>query len=298
MNTCMQTEERNKTMRVLVTGVKGQLGYDVIRHLHMRDIECKGVDIEDFDLTDQKAVKNAVEAYAPDAVVHCAAFTAVDKAEEMQDICRAVNVDGTRNIALACKELNAKLVYLSTDYVFDGKGECFFEPDDPKSPVNFYGLTKLEGEKEVISLVDKHFIVRISWVFGINGNNFVKTMLRLGAERDVVNVVCDQIGSPTYTYDLAALLCDMIQTEKYGIYHATNEGICSWAEFAEEIFAEGGRKAKIHPIPSSEYPAKAARPYNSRMSKEKLVESGFSKLPPWQDALKRYIKELKDSDFL
>jgi len=280
-------------MKVLVTGVKGQLGYDVIRHLKMRGIECKGVDIEDFDLTDEAAVRNAVIAYAPDAVVHCAAFTAVDKAEEMQEVCRAVNVDGTRNVALACKEIGAKMVYLSTDYVFDGKGEQFFEPDDPKAPVNFYGLTKLKGEEEVTSLLSKYFIVRISWVFGLNGNNFVKTMLRLGAERDVINVVCDQIGSPTYTYDLASLLCDMIETEKYGIYHATNEGICAWSDFAAAIMKEGGRKARINPIPSSEYPSRAARPYNSRMSKEKLVEAGFSKLPSWQDALTRYIKELE-----
>lgn len=282
-----------RAMKVLVTGVKGQLGYDVIRHLKMRGIECKGVDIEDFDLTDEAAVRNAVIAYAPDAVVHCAAFTAVDKAEEMQEVCRAVNVDGTRNVALACKEIGAKMVYLSTDYVFDGKGEQFFEPDDPKAPVNFYGLTKLKGEEEVTSLLSKYFIVRISWVFGLNGNNFVKTMLRLGAERDVINVVCDQIGSPTYTYDLASLLCDMIETEKYGIYHATNEGICAWSDFAAAIMKEGGRKARINPIPSSEYPSRAARPYNSRMSKEKLVEAGFAKLPSWQDALTRYIKELE-----
>lgn len=283
-------------MKVLVTGVKGQLGFDVIRHLKLRGVECKGVDIEDFDLTDEAAVREAITAYAPGAVVHCAAFTAVDRAEEMQDVCRAVNVDGTRNVALVCREIGAKMVYISTDYVFDGQGERFFEPDDATAPVNFYGLTKLEGEKAVTALLEKYFIVRISWVFGVNGNNFVKTMLRLGAEREELTVVCDQIGSPTYTYDLAKLLCDMIETEKYGVYHATNEGICSWSEFASAIMKEGKRAAKVTPIPASSYPAKAARPYNSRMSKEKLDEAGFDRLPSWQDALARYIAELAEQE--
>lgn len=282
-------------MKVLVTGVKGQLGYDVIRRLNERNIECKGVDIEDFDLTDAEAVKKAIVDYAPEAVVHCAAFTAVDKAEDMQELCRAVNVQGTHNVAMACKKIEAKMVYLSTDYVFDGKGETPFEPDAPKDPVNFYGLTKLLGENEVTFLLQKYFVVRISWVFGLNGNNFVKTMLRLGKEKDVINVVEDQVGSPTYTYDLASLLCDMIETEKYGIYHATNEGVCSWSDFAAAIMQEGELSTKIHPIPSSEYPAKAARPLNSRMSKKKLEQAGFNRLPSWQDALHRYMMELKSS---
>lgn len=283
-------------MKVLVTGVKGQLGYDMIRRLNERKIECKGVDLEDFDLTDREAVMAAVEAYAPDAVVHCAAYTAVDKAEEMQDVCRAVNVGGTRNIALACRAVGAKMIYLSTDYVFEGKGTEPFEPDSPKKPINFYGLTKLLGENEVTGLLDRYFIVRISWVFGTNGKNFVKTMLRLGKEKESVSVVNDQIGSPTYTYDLAALLCDMLESEKYGIYHATNEGFCAWSDFAAAIMQEGGLSCKVKPIPSSEYPAaKAARPANSRMSKERLVQAGFSRLPSWQDALHRYMIELREN---
>lgn len=283
-------------MKVLVTGVKGQLGYDMIRHLNERKIECKGVDLEDFDLTDHDAVMAAVSAYAPDAVVHCAAYTAVDKAEEMQDACRAVNVGGTRNIALACRAVGAKMIYLSTDYVFEGEGTEPFEPDSPKRPINFYGLTKLLGENEVTGLLDRYFIVRISWVFGLNGRNFVKTMLRLGKEKESINVVSDQIGSPTYTYDLAALLCDMLESEKYGIYHATNEGFCAWSDFAAAIMKEGGLACRVNPIPSSEYPAaKAARPANSRLSKEKLVQAGFSRLPTWQDALHRYMIELREN---
>lgn len=285
-------------MKVLVTGVKGQLGYDVIRRLNERGIENKGVDIDDFDLTDRGAVRAAITAYAPDAVVHCAAFTAVDRAEEMQDVCRAVNVDGTRNVALACRETGAKLVYLSTDYVFSGQGTEPFEPESPKAPVNFYGLTKLLGENEITSLLDRYFIVRISWVFGLNGKNFVKTMLRLGKEKESVSVVSDQIGSPTYTYDLAALLCDMIETDKYGVYHATNEGICAWSEFAAAIMEEGGLSCRVVPISSAEYPSKAARPKNSRMSKEKLTQAGFRRLPPWQDALHRYILELRQAEDL
>lgn len=280
-------------MKVLVTGVKGQLGYDVVKRLNTLGIENKGVDIEDFDLTDENAVLNAVCAYAPDVVVHCAAYTAVDAAEDNRDVCYNVNVLGTRNIAYACRELDAKMVYISTDYVFNGKGENFFLPGDKKEPINWYGETKSQGEDEVMRLIEKFFIIRISWVFGKNGKNFVKTMLRLGAERDELSVVCDQIGSPTYTVDLAKLICDMIATDKFGIYHATNEGVCSWAEFTEEIIAQAGLKAKVNFIPSSQYPSRAARPGNSRMSKEKLMQNGFEKLPTWQDALKRYLEELK-----
>ena len=218
----------------------------------------------------------------------------MERAEEEAALCERVNVDGARNIAAACKKIGAKMVYISTDYVFPGTGERFYETDDPIGPLNVYGKTKLGGELAVQELLERYFIVRVSWVFGKNGNNFVKTMLRLGQERDQVNVVCDQIGSPTYTADLAPLLCDMVATEKYGVYHATNEGICSWADFAAEIFRLGRCRAKVNPIPSSEYPVKAVRPFNSRMSKKSLDAAGFSRLPSWQDALVRYLKEIQE----
>lgn len=276
-------------MKILVTGVKGQLGFDVCRVLDNRGIENKGVDIGDFDLTDKRAVFDAVNEYKPDAVIHCAAFTSVDKAEQERDMCTAVNVDGTRNIADACKAVGAKMMYISTDYVFDGKGDSAFETTDKKSPQNVYGITKSLGEDAVMAALDKHFIVRISWVFGINGHNFVKTMIRLGQTRESVNVVCDQIGSPTYTADLAEVLCDMIATDKYGIYHVTNEGLCSWAQFAEAIMEYAKLDCKVIPVSSDEYPSAVTRPLNSRLSKRSLDENGFSRLPHWQDALKRYI---------
>lgn len=282
-------------MKVLVTGVKGQLGYDTVKRLTALGIECKGVDIDDFDLTDRDAVKKNICDYAPDAVVHCAAFTAVDKAEEAREVCYKVNVEGTENVALACREINAKMVYISTDYVFNGQGENFFEPTDKKEPINYYGETKSLGEDKVREITDKYFIIRISWVFGINGANFVKTMIRLGKERDELNVVCDQIGSPTYTKDLAVLIAHMVQTEKYGIYHATNEEICSWAEFADAIMKEANLNTVVNPITSDKYPSKAKRPFNSRMSKDKLEANGFDRLPSWRDALKRYITELKEN---
>ena len=281
-------------MKILVTGVKGQLGYDVMKVLHQRDAACLGADIEDFDITDAAATAAFIERYSPDAVIHCSAYTAVDRAEEEAALCERVNVDGARNIAAACKKIVAKMVYISTDYVFPGTGERFYETDDPTGPLNVYGKTKLGGELAVQELLERYFIVRVSWVFGKNGNNFVKTMLRLGQERDQVNVVCDQIGSPTYTADLAPLLCDMVATEKYGVYHATNEGICSWADFAAEIFRLGRCRAKVNPILSSEYPVKAVRPFNSRMSKKSLDAAGFSRLPSWQDALVRYLKEIQE----
>lgn len=279
-------------MKILVTGFKGQLGYDVIKVLEERKIECLGVDREEFDITDFNAVEKFIKAYAPDAVIHCSAYTAVDKAEDELELCRKVNSDGPKNIAQVCKAIDAKMIYISTDYVFPGTGENYYEVDDETVPVSVYGLTKLEGEKAVKALLDKYFIVRISWVFGKNGNNFIKTMLRLGKERDEINVVSDQIGSPTYTADLARLLCDMVVTEKYGTYHATNEGICSWAEFAEEIFKTAGLKTKVNYITTDQYPAKAKRPFNSRMSKKKLDENGFERLPDWKDALDRYLKEI------
>jgi dTDP-4-dehydrorhamnose reductase len=279
-------------MKVLVTGVKGQLGHDVLRVLQSRNMECLGVDIEQFDITDAKAASDFIKDYHPGAVIHCSAYTAVDKAEDDREQCMAVNVNGTRNIAAACREINARMVFISTDYVFPGTGSGEYDVDATTSAVNIYGKSKLDGELAVRELMHKHFIVRISWVFGKNGNNFVKTMLRLGKERSEVNVVCDQIGSPTYTADLAELLCDMVTTEKYGTYHATNEGFCSWAEFAQEIFKLAGYLAKVNPIPASEYPTRAARPQNSRMSKKSLDDAGFRRLPPWQDALARYLKEV------
>ena len=285
-------------MRVLVTGVKGQLGYEVCRELTVRGIENRGVDIDDFDLTDEKAVMEAISAYRPDAVVHCAAYTAVDRAEENEDVCRAVNVDGTRFVARACRAVNAKMVYFSTDYVFPGTGEDFYEVDSPKGPQSVYGRTKLEGEEAVRETLEKYFILRISWVFGINGNNFVRTMLRLSNDHDTLRVVCDQIGSPTYAHDLAPLICDMLATEKYGTYHATNEGVCSWAEFAEAIMKAADRPTRIIPVTTEEYGAKAARPLNSRMSKKSLDEAGFARLPSWQDALRRYLAELRERDML
>jgi len=280
-------------MKILVTGVGGQLGYDVCKVLDARKIENKGVDLADFDITDAQATHDYIAAYRPDAVIHCSAWTAVDKAEDELDKVRAVNTEGPRNIAKVCKEIGAKMLYISTDYVFPGTGERFYEPDDPTGPLGAYGSTKLGGELAVKEQLDNYFIVRISWVFGKNGNNFVKTMLRLAETHDELNVVCDQIGSPTYTADLAPLLCDMIVTEKYGTYHATNEGICSWADFAEAIFELVGKKVKVNHIPTSEYPTRAVRPLNSRMSKDKLEQMGFSRLPHWKNALERYLKELE-----
>ncbi len=279
-------------MKVLVTGATGQLGYDVLKVLRARGIECRGAGRKEFDLTDPAAASNFITSYGPDAVVHCSAYTAVDKAEDNVELCRKVNVEGPRNIARACKGIGAKMLYLSTDYVFPGTGVAPYEVDDPTGPQSVYGATKLGGEEAVKELLERYFIVRISWVFGKSGNNFVKTMLRLGKEHDEVRVVDDQIGSPTYTADLAPLLCDMIETEKYGTYHATNEGTCSWAEFAAEIFRQAGVPAKVTPIPSGEYPTKAKRPFNSRMSKRSLDRAGFRRLPDWRDALERYLHEI------
>ena len=280
-------------MKILVTGVKGQLGYDLCRMLDARGIENRGVDIEDFDITDAVAVNAYIQAYRPDAVIHCSAYTAVDKAEDDVERCTRVNAEGPANIAAAAVAVGAKMMYISTDYVFPGTGDHFYTPDDTTGPLSVYGKTKLMGENAVKTATDRHFIVRISWVFGINGANFVKTMLRLSETKTDLNVVADQIGSPTYTYDLSRLLCDMIVTDRFGTYHATNEGTCSWAEFAAEIMREAGKNTKIHPIPSSQYPTRAVRPLNSRMSKDKLTENGFTRLPDWKDALARYLTELK-----
>ncbi len=282
-------------MKVFVTGIKGQLGHDVMAELKKRGHEAIGTDIEELDITDKKAVRDMLTDCMPDAVVHCAAYTAVDAAEDNIELCRKINAQGTENIALACKETGSKLLYLSTDYVFDGTGVRPWEPDDRKDPLNAYGLTKYEGENFIKKLIDKYYIVRISWVFGKNGKNFIKTMLRLSETHDTITVVDDQIGSPTYTFDLARLLVDMTETDKYGEYHATNEGLCSWYEFAREIFAQAHRSVNVVPVPSSEYPAKAKRPMNSRMSKQKLIDNGFILLPDWQDALKRYLTEIGEN---
>ena len=279
-------------MRILVTGASGQLGYDVERELERRGIEHLGTSSRELDITDREAVEHLMQSYRPDAVIHCAAYTKVDLAEDEPERCWAVNADGTRNLAAACREIGAKLLYISTDYVFPGTGERSYETGDPTGPVNTYGRSKLAGELAVQSLLEKYFIVRISWVFGKNGNNFVKTMLRLAETKAELSVVCDQIGSPTYTADLAPLLCDMVQTERYGVYHATNEGTCAWSEFAEAIFELAGRQVVVHPIPTSAYPTRAVRPLNSRMSKECLHSNGFQELPEWKNALARYLKEI------
>lgn len=281
-------------MRILVTGVKGQLGYDVVNELEKRGHTAIGVDVEEMDITDGSAVEKEMKADDLDAVIHCAAYTAVDAAEDNREICMRVNADGTRNIARICKQLGLKMVYISTDYVFDGKGERPWEPDDARSPLNVYGESKYQGELAVEEYLDKYFIVRIAWVFGVNGKNFIKTMLKLAENRKEINVVNDQTGSPTYTYDLAVLLVDMVETEKYGRYHATNEGLCTWYEFAQEIFKQAGVDVKLNPVTSEEFSAKAKRPYNSRMDKSKLTENGFALLPPWQDALKRYLEAIRE----
>ena len=284
-------------MRVLVTGAKGQLGTDVMAELKSNNIEAVGINREELDIVDAKACEEFFDkANAEkriDAVIHCAAYTAVDKAEDEQELSYNINALGTKNIATACKKFDMKLMYISTDYVFNGQGERPWEPDDEREPLNVYGKTKYEGELFVEEITKKYFIVRIAWVFGIAGNNFIKTMLKLAKERDSLTVVDDQIGSPTYTADLSKLLVSMIQTDKYGRYHATNEGYCSWYEFAKEIFKVAGVTINVAPVDSSAYPAKAKRPANSRMEKKKLDEMGFKRLPSWQDATRRYIEELQ-----
>lgn len=294
-------------MRVLVTGVKGQLGSDVIRELQSRDIEYLGTDLsmwkdEHFfplDITDVEKVEESLKKYRPDAVIHCAAWTAVDDAEDKREAVFLVNGNGTKNLAKACEKYDCKMMYISTDYVFDGQGTEPWKPDCREfGPLNVYGESKLEGEKRVAGRLKKYFIVRTAWVFGdsITGNNFVKTMLDVGKKHETVRVVCDQIGTPTYTYDLARLLVDMIESEKYGYYHATNEGgYISWYDFAKEIFKQAGYSTQVIPVTTEEYGiSKAKRPFNSRLDKSKLIENGFLPLPTWQDALKRYLKELED----
>ena len=282
-------------MKVLVTGVKGQLGFDVVNELTKRGYEAIGVDIAEMDITDKDSVDAVISRVQPQAVIHCAAWTAVDAAEDNEDKVRAVNATGTKNIADSCKKTDAKMMYISTDYVFDGQGTTPWQPDcKDYKPLNVYGQTKLEGELAVANTLTKYFIVRIAWVFGVNGKNFIKTMLNVGKTHDTVRVVNDQIGTPTYTYDLARLLVDMIGTDKYGYYHATNEGgYISWYDFTKEIYRQAGYTTKVIPVSTQEYGlSKAARPFNSRLDKSKLTENGFKPLPTWQDALARYLKEI------
>lgn len=303
-------------MKILVTGAAGQLGHDVMNELHKRGYEGIGTGIAPsyggvqdgsavttmpyvhMDITDGALVEHTLEAVAPDAVVHCAAWTAVDAAEEPEnrDKVYAINVVGTEYLAKACKKLDCKLLYLSTDYVFDGQGTEPWKPDcKDYRPLNVYGETKLKGELAVSGALEKYFIVRIAWVFGVNGKNFIKTILNVGKTHDTVRVVNDQIGTPTYTYDLARLLLDMIETEKYGYYHVTNEGgYISWYDFTCEIYKQAGLSTKIVPVTTEEYGlSKAARPFNSRLDKSKLIQNGFTPLPTWRDALCRYLKEIE-----
>lgn len=283
-------------MKLLVTGYKGQLGYDVVNEAKSRGIEAVGVDIDEMDITNAQQINDVIKTGNYDAVVHCAAWTAVDKAEEPElfDKVRAVNTTGTQNIVNVCKELNIPIMYFSTDYVFNGQGTAPWNEYDERHPLNVYGQTKYEGELAV-ETYPKHFIIRIAWVFGKNGNNFIKTMLRLGKAKGAVSVVNDQIGNPTYTFDLAKLVVDMIQTDKYGTYHATNSGdFISWYDFACEIFKQAGMNdVEVTPVDSTAFPAKATRPKNSRMNQTELDKNGFKRLPAWQDALARYLKEIE-----
>ena len=303
-------------MKVFVTGVNGQLGHDVMNELNKRGYEGLGSDIAEcysgvadgsavttmpyvsLDITDEEKVKKVIEEYKPDAIVHCAAWTAVDMAEDDDKVekVRAINADGTKYIAEACKKIDSKMVYISTDYVFNGQGERPWQPDDKNyEPLNVYGQTKLEGELNVSGILDKYFIVRIAWVFGLNGKNFIKTMVNVGKSHDEVRVVNDQIGTPTYTLDLSVLLVDMIETDKYGYYHATNDDngeYISWYDFTKEIYRQAGMNTKVIPVSTEEYGlSKAKRPFNSRLDKSKLIENGFKPLPSWKDALGRYLKD-------
>ena len=281
-------------MKCLVTGYNGQLGYDVVKELERRNIECLGIDKNELDLTKKDDVYNYVKNYNPDVVIHCAAYTQVDKAEENKELCYDVNVNATKYLVEVCNEIGAKICYISTDYVFNGDIEGYHMVDEKVDPINYYGLTKYQGEEEVRKN-KKHFIVRISWVFGINGNNFIKTMLKLSETKDELSVVCDQIGSPTYTYDLAKLLVDMVSTDKYGTYHATNEDVCSCYEFAKYIFEINNFDIKVNEELTKDYKTIAKRPYNSKLDKSSL-DNDFYRLPSWKDACKRYCRELKKEE--
>jgi dTDP-4-dehydrorhamnose reductase len=275
-------------MKVLVTGAKGQLGFDVVKELTDRNIENIGIDIDDVDITNESQITSYMIDAKPDAIIHCAAYTATDKAEDERELCYKINVDGTKYIAKACKKIDAKLAYISSDYVFDGSGDKPFKTTDAPNPINWYGKTKHEGELEVKNFLRKYFIIRTSWVFGKNGNNFVKTMLSLANKFGEVSVVNDQIGSPTYTPDLARLLADMSLSDKYGVYHATNEGFCSWYDFAVEIFKQSGLNVKTNSLASEQYPTKAKRPKNSRLDKRDIRENFYS-LQHWKEALQVFL---------
>ena len=277
---------------ILVTGLTGQLGYDTVRELEKRGEKVIGTTRKEIDLTTEDGAKNFILEKKPEAVIHCAAYTAVDKAETEAEMALTVNGLGTRRIAEACREVGAKMIYISTDYVFSGEGVEPYEVKDEKNPINTYGRSKLLGEDAVMAILNEHFIVRVSWVFGINGKNFVKTMLKLAETHKKLRVVDDQIGSPTYTPDLARLLADMVKTDKFGTYHATNEGFCSWADFAKEIFRQVGKEIEVEKILTEDYPTPAKRPLNSRLSKKSLDEAGFERLPSWKDAIGRYLIEL------
>jgi dTDP-4-dehydrorhamnose reductase len=279
-------------MKILVTGYTGLLGYDVVQAGLEHGFDMVGIGSRDLNIVDGYSVSKFVKEINPEAIIHCAAYTAVDKAEDDKENCWDINVNGTINLVNSAKEIKAKFMYISTDYVFDGLGERAFSETDTPNPANFYGLTKLEGEKVVQSLLSEWFIVRISWIFGMNGKNFVKTMLQLADSRKEIHVVGDQVGSPTYTFELSRLLVDMIKTDKYGIYHATNEGFCSWAEFAEEIFRLTKKSVKVNTITTEKYPTRAVRPKNSRMLKNKLIEEGFKPLPNWRDSLVHFFNAL------
>lgn len=275
--------------RVLVTGINGQLGYDVVKELDKRGYISVGVDKEKMDLTDLSNISNFIKDSNIDAIIHCAAYTAVDLAEDNKDVCEMVNSLAVKEISNACKELDISLVYISTDYVFDGSKDGEYTESDIENPINVYGKTKLDGENYVKEILNKYYIVRISWVFGENGNNFINTMLRLSKEHKELNIIDDQIGSPTYTKDLAPLLVDMLESDRYGLYHVTNEGFCSWYEFAKEIFKLKNIDIKVNPISTKDYPTKARRPLNSKMSKQKLIDKGFIPLRNWKEALNEYL---------
>ncbi|CEN91434.1 dTDP-4-dehydrorhamnose reductase [[Clostridium] sordellii] len=279
-------------MRVLVTGINGQLGYDVYKELNKRGHEAIGVNKDQMDLTVLSEIKRCIENRKPDAIIHCAAYTAVDSAEDNEELCRKVNALAVQCIANCAKNLDIPMIYISTDYVFDGSKDGIYNEDDIPNPINIYGKTKYEGEVYIREILNKYYIVRISWVFGENGNNFIDTMIRLSKNKDSLNIINDQIGSPTYTKDLAPLLVDMIETDKYGTYHATNEGFCSWYDFAKEIFDIANISMNIKAIKTSEYPTKATRPLNSKMSKQKLIDNGFGQLRYWRDAVKDYLENV------
>jgi dTDP-4-dehydrorhamnose reductase len=279
---------------IIVSGNKGQLGYDIEQYCLSNGIQCRGIDIEDLDITDETSVIQFFNENKMNAFIHCAAYTAVDKAEENPELCYKVNTSGTENLVNACKVHDVKFMFFSTDYVFDGSKEGFYSPDDERNPLSVYGKSKALAEKYIEDNLSNYFIVRISWAFGLNGNNFIKTMLRLAQTKTHLDIVSDQFGSPTYTKDVVPLVMNILKSEKYGRYHATNEGYCSWAEFAEYIFSKAGAPVTVGRILTKDYPTPAKRPLNSRLDRSKLTQSGFNLLPTWQSAVDRYLKELEE----